>query len=858
MSEDSLDFTEQSDIDLPQLPAHKKAWSQKNLLASILSRYFNLKGELGGTRWPVWKADVKENDDVNEQIESANRYLSNLGWMVKLEVGEPWLLQIIPLPERQFPATKTLMSFWFLSMLTGTLAGMYWMDGARPEGGWFSNSAFVDALVGYTLPIFGVILVASLAQRYYAAKNDIRLGHLSPIPEPSVALFSIGILPKSMLIWPFGVLLIPSLPRMDARPWNDRSTLGWNALIVPSVMIVSGVILWVIGIILTPNLINITSIQYVPDVPLILSLIAPFVQDDFAVRLVWSHPFAKAGSMLCLFGWVSLLPIPTFPGGRLLIARTGMREARNSTNQFFLFAIILAFAWMFDAFGSFNIWLPILGVIFPLLLFLGAERRLPVIINEPKGIAEEDVRRMGIILFVIFLLALPAQTPFALDEDWDSDIIYGFDEIALVEYDFDNWSAEYEITITNPSSIKQNWQIDLANKNTLISEKWDFVWNCSDDQKQSIIDDGCGDEINPGYETKVVLTINWKNQQHSPIPEDFYLLLYKDDIPSIETVSIIPDLEFYPDSNWQLVTNESQIRRCIGINYSGESENYNITFPLSDNDLTFSSRMYWVDGFSGLNATFDAEDKQLCLRGQDQVVLVRSAVLNELKFGNHTFSPYPPSIQQKMFVPEEGINILSQSPMGWSTNFNSGEILSIKHNVCDVNPMVSTPARPQNDSQPWIWDTQYRDTAQIPEIHNNDSINIKFAEGDIISLCDQAAYPIPRTTITIENGPELILVRSSIEYRVFNDIWASAVNGELLYPEMANFSIYNPENTSIPVNIVQTTSGENISEWEILQTSNTLEYGFNQFDFAPPSSKVSTMWIDFDDGELYIFLGSYS
>ena len=101
-------------------------------------------------------------------------------------------------------------------------------------------------------------------------------------------------------------------------------------------------------------------------------------------------------------------------------------------------------------------------------------------------------------------------------------------------------------------------------------------------------------------------------------------------------------------------------------------------------------------------------------------------------------------------------------------------------------------------------------------------------------------------------------MRSSIEYRVFNDIWASAVNGELLYPEMANFSIYNPENTSIPVNIVQTTSGENISEWEILQTSNTLEYGFNQFDFAPPSSKVSTMWIDFDDGELYIFLGSYS
>ena len=99
--------------------------------------------------------------------------------------------------------------------------------------------------------------------------------------------------------------------------------------------------------------------------------------------------------------------------------------------------------------------------------------------------------------------------------------------------------------------------------------------------------------------------------------------------------------------------------------------------------------MYWIDGFLGLMQHSTANKQLPCLRGQDQVVLVRSAVLNVLKFGNHTFSPYPPSIQQKMFVPEEGINILSQSPMSWSTNFNSGEILSIKNNVCDVNPWLA-------------------------------------------------------------------------------------------------------------------------------------------------------------------------
>ena len=142
--------------------------------------------------------------------------------------------------------------------------------------------------------------------------------------------------------------------------------------------------------------------QYVADMPLIVNLLSPLLTDGISSKLVWAHPLSKAGSMLCLFGWVSLLPIPTFPGGRLLIARTSMSEARNSTNQLFLFAIILAFAWMFDAFGNFNIWLPILGIMFPLLLLLGADRRVPIILDEPKAVNPDSVNRMGIILFVIF------------------------------------------------------------------------------------------------------------------------------------------------------------------------------------------------------------------------------------------------------------------------------------------------------------------------------------------------------------------------------------------------------------------------------------------------------------------------
>ena len=371
-------------------------------------------------------------------------------------------------------------------------------------------------MIGYTLPIFAAIIFASFLQKIHADKHGLRVGHLTPIPDPSISLFSLGLMPKSFLIWPFGILIIPSLPRMDARPWKDREMLGWSALIVPSTLIITGVLLWVIGLYLTPNLVHISSMQYVPEMPLIVNLLSPLFAEDVTVKLVWAHPLSKAGSMLCFFGWVSLLPIPTFPGGRLLIARTSMSEARNSTNQLFLFAIILAFAWMFDAFADFNIWLPVLGIMFPLLLLMGADRRIPVILNEPKGVDFESLKRMGILLFVIFLFGLPSQTPYSMDEDWNDDINYNFsDEISIIQTN-ESWNGSLEIDIVNTASITQNWQLELAMVDGVVSSHWDFTWLCSDDNKDSTTDLGCGDEILPGMISTVNLNVSWKSSQYNP------------------------------------------------------------------------------------------------------------------------------------------------------------------------------------------------------------------------------------------------------------------------------------------------------------------------------------------------------
>ena len=104
---------------------------------------------------------------------------------------------------------------------TLTLAGAYWTNGATPDGGWFTESSALDALLGYTLPILASIFIASHIQRHIAGRYGLRVGHIVPVPEPSIALWSLGALPKSMLIWPFGLFLIPtrsSVPDLLDRP----------------------------------------------------------------------------------------------------------------------------------------------------------------------------------------------------------------------------------------------------------------------------------------------------------------------------------------------------------------------------------------------------------------------------------------------------------------------------------------------------------------------------------------------------------------------------------------------------------------------------------------------------------------
>ena len=314
------------------IAVHKDSWSHRELMGRILSRYCYVLEDIGG-RSPAYVVSEKDDEDMHEVLASINNHLKPLGYNARLYPDDPWIVQIIADPVRQWPSPRFVLTMWVLSLLTTVYAGERWMSDARPSGGWFVENASLDALIGYTLPLFTVLLMASFLQKWVGSKHGVNLPHLFPIPGPA------------MIWWPFGILGFASLPRSDARLWPDRSSLGNTSLSSPILMIISGMSLCLLGLELTPNVVPLSSSPLAIELPLLANLIGMSLEGEtlMILKTSWAHPFTRVGLTLSFVGWVSLLPIPTFPGGRILIARMGIPEARSGSTQVMLLLVFRYF-----------------------------------------------------------------------------------------------------------------------------------------------------------------------------------------------------------------------------------------------------------------------------------------------------------------------------------------------------------------------------------------------------------------------------------------------------------------------------------------------------------------------------------
>ena len=124
-----------------------------------------------------------------------------------------------------------------------------------------------------------------------------------------------------------------------------RSALGLIELTTPTVMFVSGSILTILGLGMTPE--QPPALEAAPivvDTNFLVDILGTvMLPSDVALRLQWIHPTGLAGIALSLAGWVLLLPVPGFPGDRILHALIGPEDMEEGSNQTSIFIATLGF-----------------------------------------------------------------------------------------------------------------------------------------------------------------------------------------------------------------------------------------------------------------------------------------------------------------------------------------------------------------------------------------------------------------------------------------------------------------------------------------------------------------------------------
>ena len=247
-----------------------------------------------------------------------------------------------------------------------------------------------------------------------------------------------------------------------------------------------------------------------------------------------------------------MLPIPTFPGGRLLVARMGLQEARSTGTQILMFMLLITSAFfIFDAFNGFTIWIPVLSVLIPLLMFMGGDPRIPVIMDGDRPLSEDTHRSLGIVLFVAILFAIPAQFPVEpVESGMPMTYTITVDEFADLG---DTWNASIAIELSNPSMQDRSCSVSGA---VVGSTLWSSSFSCGSDQCEGI--------LQPGDSLSLEFEMMHENLSHQPTSIEYELSIVFDDSNVFEEVGTIhPLLDASIGTEWRYVRTEES--KCLRV-----------------------------------------------------------------------------------------------------------------------------------------------------------------------------------------------------------------------------------------------------------------------------------------------------
>ena len=342
-----------------------ETWGARELFEVICSRYFELGNE--GAYPPSWEVNGIGSHDVSEQLIKLNKHIEAMGMVGSLGESNPPVLSISKLPP-----SRDVMVAWQQTLLWGVMAlfltsvGYFWISeyghGSNPAG----VSPIFQALLYFAIPIILALVIASNLRLKVARWFDVEIGHILPIVLPIPSW------------WAFGIAGTLGQKRVDLVPMPSRRALGSIELVVPSVLFLSGTILTIAGLLMTPS--------YPPELeraPIVFdtnllsgSVLDSWLGDEVAIRLQWLHPMGIAGVGLSIVGWGLILPIPGLPGDRLLQSILGPSETMKGPTQTSIFLASLLVMVIVFATAKWTPWV--------FLAFVAAWRRGPAHHRAPR------------------------------------------------------------------------------------------------------------------------------------------------------------------------------------------------------------------------------------------------------------------------------------------------------------------------------------------------------------------------------------------------------------------------------------------------------------------------------------------
>ena len=743
-----------------------ETWGQHELLEVICSRYFVL-GSQGLTEYS-WEVNGREGRSPSACLRSLNRHLKDLSLIAVLDEGNPPLLSVgsLPVQVMVMPAWQQAL-VWALVSGFVTMAGALWVTHLDPASATLESAALQTALVYFTLPVMGSVLLASYARIFVSDAFEVESNHLIPLAFPVMS-------PE----WPFSLISAIGQMRPDLHPIPNRRALGFIELTAPAVLFVCGSLLTILGLGMTSNQPPLyEAAPIVVDTNSLVNILGSLLQStDVSLKLQWIHPTGLAGIALSLAGWALLVPVPGFPGDRILHALIGPEDMQEGSNQTSIFISTLGVSLLIFISTEYWPWL-LLAAIAAWRRFSPEQMPSPYIVDEYAGLDEVPMRQIASLTLVILLLGYPGLEPSYEMEDWND----GLSTESWPSFmSFEDGQAEVELTLEPVGVMPVSGWLQMRVEGAPLGG-WHINSECLDETGVCRFDDIT--QASPGS-----VSVSLARDQMEASEQTFRLVILIDVADHVTEYAIV----FQPtgvttpiDPLWVIIEDTQTPRICVKL-LVVEGDYVNLTnydpFWSFENETSLGPGPHnlCMRGHEGAIQSLSMQDDQFRRIGPS-IVISRENLSNDI-----------------LFLPVEGTQPRLQVSDGeWRIPewFESNSEYAIARGESGSAFCPSTEVIAEvNVSGDWDRDLADRSAILMPagELGN---ATLRFGESGWLALCDGTTM---LASYKVVEGPDVMVEPGILASRM--------PNGE--------FSIVNRENTSIPISLDWTGDAVAWDNWE--------------------------------------------